>query len=112
MSCSKINPIIIRIFPKDDIKFAVCGSKGTIIFYNIKDKTSIYANDPEELGIEDGQWHPAENYFIASYCDGRIKLFEGFKETETLIFDRQGTVINNVNWVHDTSGDFISGLTL
>eukprot|EP00826_Nyctotherus_ovalis_P013547 TRINITY_DN13688_c0_g1_i12.p1 TRINITY_DN13688_c0_g1~~TRINITY_DN13688_c0_g1_i12.p1 ORF type:complete len:273 (-),score=63.29 TRINITY_DN13688_c0_g1_i12:218-1036(-) len=74
----------------------------------MKDKVSVTANHPDNLSIEDAQWHPAENYLIASFCNGEIKLFEGFKETEMLTFDRQGTPVRTMNWVHDTSGDFIT----
>jgi len=108
MTCAKIKPTILRIHPKDDSKFAVCGSQGAILFYSIKDKKTVTANNPDNLSIEDAQWHPAENYLIASYCDGSIKLFEGFKETETLVFDKEGAAVRTINWVKDTSGDFIT----
>lgn len=104
----KIQPSIIRINPKDDNLFAICGNTGTIIFHNIKEDTEVWAYHPDDLPIEDAQWHPNENYFIAGYRDGTVKLFEGFKEEPSTTFERQGIGIKTLNWVYDTSGDFIT----
>ena len=108
INCSKIDPTILRINPKDDNKIAICGNKGSILFYDIKTKSSVYGNHTENYSIEDAQWHPAENYFIASYCDGTIKLFEGFKETASYEFEAQNTGVKAMNWLNDRSGDFLT----
>ena len=69
----------------------ICGNEGAMVFYNMKDQTEIWASDPDKLPIEDAQWNPAEDYLIVGYRDGTIKLFEGEKGTESVVFERQGT---------------------
>lgn len=101
-------PHILRLSPKDDSRYAVGGVDGTIQFRDTRANTAVKAKHPDEIPLEDGHWHPAEDYFIACYRDGSMKLFESFRNTASFAFERQGMGIRAVRWAYDMSGDLLT----
>ena len=62
--------------------------------------------------IEDLAWDPQEDNFLISFADKGMCLvsFQGFSQETRVVkrFEPQQNVINNIVWMPDRSGNFIT----
>ena len=89
-------------------RFVVGCGDGSIFFYNLTTRKYNRLIRKPKIGVEDIQWNPGENYIMASYEDGSMKLFEMDMEEERFSFERQGAGIKSISWIGNMSGDFLT----
>lgn len=74
----------------------MCGAKGEVVFYSIKEQEEVQAIHPDNAPVEDAQWNPKEDYLLVSYKDS-MKLFEAGKDKPSFEFDPQGVGISSTS---------------
>ena len=67
---------------------------------------------PDYMKIEDMAWDPQEDNLIVSFADKGMCLvsFQGFTDQTRVVkrFDEQPYAINNIVWMTDRSGNFVT----
>ena len=67
---------------------------------------------PDYMKVEDMAWDPQEDNLIVSFADKGMCLvsFQGFTDQTRVVkrFDEQPYAINNIVWMTDRSGNFVT----
>ena len=124
---SNARPVVIRCHPtrsdiislgleSGQVLFLKLGNQETYILNAHEDCAQVQIDEtgqfPRGMMVEDLAWDPQEDNFLVSFADKSMSLvsYQGLREETVVVkrFEPQQHAINNIVWMTDRSGNFIT----